>query len=372
MLVLSALASTLMNPFFRILLGRGALTKGEENDADTNVPLSIIVMTNEDTPLAEETLTALLGQNYDAGYQIIIVAEEGDSYMEDLLKRHSGNQRIKSTFIPKTTRYISREKLGITLGVKATASEWCVLMNGNCMPQSDNWLKQIGKACQQEKNIIIGYCNYAEGSENSQRFKRLLDFAYVWDESRRDRTYSAGTSNIAFRKSDFIKGDGFRGNLECNHGATDFIANKYSRKNATAIVTHPDSWLVEKAPSKKQWNTWRLSKIHAQKFMAHGLHHRLWSFMDALILHTSWLFALSVSAFATIENNWGLLSFALMAIIILASGRILIDRKVFRYFNSKIATWQILPLELTAICRSIAANLRYRNANKYDFTCHKL
>ncbi len=372
LLVLSALVSTSLNPFFRILFGKGSLAKCSEENADADKPLSIIVMTNEDIPLQENTLTALHEQDYSAGFQLIIVAEEGDSDMEDLLKRHADNPIIKSTFIPKTTRYISREKLGITLGVKAASYEWCILINGNCTPKSRNWLTEIGKACQEDKNIVIGYCNYDRGSKVFQRFRRLRDYAYIMDESRSGRTYSASTSNLAFRKSEFIQGDGFRGHLDCTHGACDFIVNKYSRKNGTAIVKHPDSWLIEKAPSRKQWNIWRLSQIHADKFMTHGLRHKLWSFMDSLTLHLSWIFSLSASAFAIIESNWFVLSSAILSIIILITGRILVDRKAFQYFDSKIPAWLILPLELASVWRTLADNIRYRRANKYDFTCHKL
>lgn len=372
-LVLLAIVSTLMNPFIRLPLRRVLASPTDSSDGEEQLPpISVIVMVNDDISTLEEQLPMLLSQDYAPGYQVIVVADKGNTHADDLINSYKDNPILSSTFIPSTSRYISREKLGITLGVKAAANEWCLLMDSKCYPNGKAWLKEMGRQCRDGRNIVIGYCNYDHDSAQYQRFYRMQHFAHIWHESLRGTTFASNGSNLAFRKSEFIGNDGFRGNLHIIRGEYDFIVNKLSKKRMTAVVCSADAMMTEKAPGTKGWNRRRVFYLHSRGNMQRRFGHCVLPCLDALFLHLAWLAAIAATVLSAITADWVMLSAAIASMLTLIIGRTLVDRKASAIFGAAISTWSILPLELTSIWHTLGDIIRYRKADSYDFTCHKL
>lgn len=372
-LVLLALLSTLMNPFLRVPISKAFSSSSENSEEEKpSEPISVIIIVNDDIQLLERNLPLLLQQEYEPGFQIIVVADKGNAQADDMVKRYRENAHLTSTFIPNTSRYISREKLGITLGVKAAANEWCLLMNSNCYPTTTSWLEEIGKACHDDKNIVLGYSNYDKKSKAYQRFYRLRHFSYLWRESLKGKTYAANEANLAFRKSEFINNDGFRGNLHIIRGEFDFIVNKLAKKGHTAVVTQKESILLEKAPHKRQWHRRRLFYVHSCKFMERGFRHHVLPFLDTLFLHLSWVTTVAAIVLSAVFAGYIILAASMLSLIILIVGRIIIDNKAIKAFNADISAWKLIPIEIFAIWHSLADRIRYYWADSYDFTCHKV
>jgi cellulose synthase/poly-beta-1,6-N-acetylglucosamine synthase-like glycosyltransferase len=372
-LLLLAIVSTLMDPFFRVPINKEANNNSHDDERGKDgLPLSVIVMVNDDIDILERNLPTLLNQEYEPGFQIIIVADKGNSQADDMIKRFGNNPHLTSTFIPNTFRYISREKLGITLGIKAARNEWCILMDGNSYPVSRHWLSHIGRQCSDEKNLIIGYSNYENGAKAYQRFYRLQHFAYLWRECMKGTPYSANGSNLAFRKSEFIKMDGFRGNLHIIRGEFDFIVNKFARKNSAVAVVSEESSLMETIPSDKQWHRRRIFHIHSCRYMQRGFRHRLLPCLDTFFLHLSCTLSICFVVLGAVFCNYILLCSAVLSLILLITSRIIIGKKTISAFHADISAWKIIPLELASIWHSLADRIRYYKADSYDFTCHKL
>lgn len=372
-LILLALLSTLMNPFFRVPITKSMHDDSEESGSENDCPpLSVIVMVNDYIDILERNLPLLLEQEYKPGFQVIIVADKGNTQADDMIKRFRDNPHLFFTFIPNTSRYISREKLGITLGIKAAQNDWCVLLEGNSYPVSRHWLQHIGKECTDEKNIVIGYSNYENSSKAYQRFLRLQHFAYLWRECLKGKPYSANESNLAFCKSEFINNDGFRGNLHIIRGEFDFIVNKFAQEKKAAVVTSKEGSLIEVKPTLKKWHRRRIFYIHSRRHMKRGFRHSLLPCMDSFFLHLSWLSTVVLGVASVAFANYIILSAAVLSLILLIACRVLIDRKAISAFSADISSWRIIPIELASIWHSLADKIRYYRADSYDFTCHKL
>ena len=371
-LIILSIISCMMNPLFRLPRQEDDADENDGNEKLSSPPLSVIVLVNDNADTLERNLPLFLKQNYASGYQVIVVANEGDAFTSDLMERYKDVACLQSTFIPNTSRYISREKLGVTLGVKAANKEWCLLTDALCYPKSDNWLAEMGKACTDDKNLVVGYSNFAHESKVFQRFSRLRHFARLYRESVSMLPFAANYSNLAFRKSEFIAGDGYRGNLHCVRGEYDFIVNKYAKKDGTAIVTSLDGMLTETPPTKKQWRLRRVFYIHSCKLMDHGFLHNSIAILDSILLHTAWLSNILAIALAIYVQNWVILAAAIVALLILIIWRTIIGMKTSKRFDAKIPAWAVFILELTSIWHTLFDHLRYSKASKYDFTCHKL
>ncbi len=369
-LIVLSLVSSMMNPLF--IVPKNKSNDTEDESKSPLHPLAVIVLVNDNIDILERNIPLFLEQEYEPGYQIIIVANEGDTLADDLMKRYQDHKSLKSTFIPKTSRYISREKLGVTLGVKAARHEWCILVDALCYPKSRYWLSEMSKQCTDSHNLVVGYCNYADGTKAYRLFTRMRHFAYIWRDAIKGVPYASNNSNLAFRKSDFINNEGYRGNLECIRGEYDFIVNKFALKNKTGVVTSKEGSLIESVPTDKQWHRRQIFYIHSRKFMKHGTWHQVLSTTDTVLLHLTWIASMAAIVIAAFLQNWILLISAILAILINVCWRTLTGRKVAALLHTDVPTWQIIPLELSSIWHALADKIHYHRANPYDFTCHKL
>ena len=72
----------------------------------------------------EEHLPAFLTQEYEPGYEVIVVDESSTDETDDVLKlQKQSYPHLYTTFLPKPNRNITRLKLALTIGVKAAKKD---------------------------------------------------------------------------------------------------------------------------------------------------------------------------------------------------------------------------------------------------------
>ena len=134
--VLLAILGSLINPFLRSLR-----FTDEEESLESREPISVIITAHDNLYELEHNLQMFLQQKYPADYQVIVVCQSTDGETQDYLKRMAAeNSHLYYTYIPESSRYMSRKKLQITLGVKAAKYEWIILTEPTCTPSNDKWL----------------------------------------------------------------------------------------------------------------------------------------------------------------------------------------------------------------------------------------
>jgi hypothetical protein len=179
-------------------------------------------------------------------------------------------------------------------------------------------------------------------------------------------------SNIAFRKSEFIQGDGFRGNLQDTRGEYEFMVNKYARRRLTAVATERDAWIIDDAPSRHTWLTHNIYYMHTRKHLKRSLSHRFLPFLNEVGIHLTFVACLAIIAFAALTQRWVLLGVAIAALVATIILRTWIARKVIVAYDEDIAAWRVYPYELSWLWHKCYHRLRYWRANKSDFTSHKV
>ncbi len=354
------------------------LSTSQHLNISTSQPLTLLITVQQkQAQMLERHLPQFLSQDYAPGFEVVVVAEKGDSDTEDVLNRYAGNPLLYSTYIPDSSRYMSRKKLAITLGVKAAHNEWIVMTDAFCSPSGNHWLQaiasHIGPAdASTSPNLIIGYSNYDDEARPYYRFERLQQACYTMREARRGKAYRAMGCNVAFRKSEFIAGDGFRGNLEHTRGEYDFLVNKFSQRRSTAVANEPDAWIIDDAPTRHEWRSRHIYYMHTRKYLARSFRHRLLPFIDELALHLCFLAIIGIGVFAGLTSRWILLGAAVVALVIAVCMRTSFARKTVRAYGEDIASWRLYPYELSGIWHKLYQHLRYWRADKTGFTSHKV
>ena len=365
--VLLAVLGSLINPFLRSL--RFQKTETAENQP----PVSILITAHDNLAELERNLPMFLHQQYAADYQVIVVCQSTDGETQDFLKRTAAeNPHLYYTYIPESSRYMSRKKLQITLGVKAAKHEWIILTEPNCRPSNDKWLQTMVRQCQDPNHLVLGYVALDEETKSVRRFDSIRKAYYVLRRAQQTYGYRSHMPNVAFRKSDFMKEQGYQGNLEYVRGEYDFLVNKYALCGDTATELDCDAWLIREAPSNKSWHNAHLYLQASRKSLERAGSMRTLMFFDHLMPHLSLIATLAVAAYSILMKNWILTGCAGFSFLLLFIVRMLIANKAIKHFDDGIAMFKLPFFEYGIIWRNLATKLRYWRADKNDFTSHKL
>ena len=166
---------------------------------------SVIMTVYDQARELESQLPAFLTQDYEPGYEVIVVDESSTDDTEDVLNLlKQSHPHLYTTFLPKPNRNITRYKLALTIGVKAAKNEWVILSDINRAPATMEWLKEIAETMDNSAEAMLGYV----GKKGMQ----LEIFGDV-DESYR-----------YVRKAERKRADGHRGKrMKYLRGKYDFI-----------------------------------------------------------------------------------------------------------------------------------------------------
>lgn len=377
--VLLAVLGSLINPFLRSL----RLNKEEEQSAEETTedaaatqplpPVTILITAHDNLPELERNLHTFLEQKYPADYQVVVVCQSSDGETIDFLKRQSSeNPHLYYTFIPESSRYMSRKKLQITVGVKAAKYEWILLTEPACMACSEDWLASMTRQCQEPNHLVLGYVSTEESCKSVRRFDMIRKAYYLLRRAQRSYGYRTNMPNVIFRKSDFMREQGYQGNLEYVRGEYDFLVNKYAECGDTAVELGRQAWLIHDEPSNKSWHNIHLYLQASLKSLNRVKSMRTLLFFDHLLPHLSLLASIAALAWSIYAQDWILTGCAGFSLILLFVIRMLIAHKAIKHFDEDLAMIKLPFYEYGIIWRNFANKIRYWRADKNDFTSHKL
>lgn len=362
------ISACIFNPFFKRV--RTNLTE-RENFEDEGI--SIIFTSHDQAKVLANHLPLFLDQNFDKKFQIIVVAERGDTQTEDVLKRLKAEwgDKLYYTFIPDSSRYMSRKKLQITLGVKAALYNWVLLVDPTNRPQSRNWLNAISQYCTHKNNLVMGVTMYDEETSNYRRFEHILRSCDFMKRASK-LAFSTNMHFVGFKKDEFLAQEGFRGSLQLIRGEYDFLINKYAKKDGTFIACEPECILIEDKPTKKTWKNLHLYDLASKAIIDRAIRPRLWENTCNALLHTALWINIVALVYSILKENYILLGIAVFCIALLFSIRWITAGKAVHQFDSNISTFKMPFYELSFIWRNLDHKWQYLRADKNDFTSHKL
>ena len=372
-----AILGSLINPFLRSLRfpesNEDETVENDQEKQDNLPPITVLITAHDNLAELERNLAMFLRQQYPADYQVIVVCQSTDGETQDFLKRTAAeNSHLYYTYIPESSRYMSRKKLQITLGVKAAKYEWIIMTEPTCKPLNEKWLMTMARNCQDPNHLVLGYVGFEEDTKGVRRFESIRKAFYVLRRAQQTYGYRTHMPNVAFRKSDFMQEQGYQGNLEFVRSEYDFLVNKYAQLGDTAVELDCDAWLTHDEPSSKAWHNAHLYLQAARRSLDRSMSMRTLMFFDHLMPHLSLIASIFVLAYAIIMQDWILTGCAGFALLLLFILRMIIANKAIKHFDDEIGMFKLPFYEYGIIWRNLANKMRYWRADKNDFTSHKL
>lgn len=153
----------------------------------------------------EERLPAFLNQEYEPGYEVIVVDESSTDATPDVLKLLKNEyEHLYTTFLPKPSAQTFHRKLALNIGIKASHYDYIIISNVNSSPADTDVLKAISEVLEPQAELTLGYVTkkhirlqpfdtVAEAEGHIRRLERKL-------KKVRERQYG----NYTWGRYDFI------------------------------------------------------------------------------------------------------------------------------------------------------------------------
>ena len=224
-------------------------SEDEREYAEEMPPVSILVDACTETGQLTEFLPAILGQEYPE-YEVIVIADgsaEATSKMLSGLRAEYDNLHI--TFAPSATRGLSRKKLALMIGIKASQYDILLTTCANCLPASPQWLRLMMRNFTPTTDVVLGYAHYPYAEDHAKgRRWRVFDSVthdMQWVVSAiKGKPYRGMSENLAYRKRCFYDNKGFATTMELQWGEDDVFISQIANDANTRLELDPASHMA--------------------------------------------------------------------------------------------------------------------------------
>lgn len=154
---------------------------------NTNERRFSVIMTVYDQDFElKENLPAFLTQQYEPGYEVIVVDESSTDETPDVLKLFKNDyQNLYTTFLPKPEYHVKRKMQAFNIGAKAAKNDWIILTNTSHKPVGNDILQAISDTMDNSADLTLGYLNrkniklqafdsYLEAKDHITRMERKI------------------------------------------------------------------------------------------------------------------------------------------------------------------------------------------------------
>ncbi len=145
-------------------------------------PVTIIVCARNEEDNLFHNLPKILEQDYPE-FEVIVVNDQSVDDSRHIIKAYQEKYpNLKLIELEKNKHRKFGKKVPLTIGIKGAQYEHLVMIDADCYPDSNQWLKHVVSNYTQEKEIVIGYGPY-------ERVKGLLNKMIRVDTTRIAMTY---------------------------------------------------------------------------------------------------------------------------------------------------------------------------------------
>jgi cellulose synthase/poly-beta-1,6-N-acetylglucosamine synthase-like glycosyltransferase len=234
--------------------------KNAPSDATESLPgVSVIVSARNEAENLRPYLCQLLEQDYPE-YEVIVVNDGSEDDTQAVLDEYAARYpRLKTSFVPREAILLSSKKMALTLGVKAARYEHLLFTDADCCPGSPHWIREMMRGYLQpgQTEVVLGAGAYFKEKGVLNRliqYETLFTSLQYTGMAAAHRPYMGVGRNLSYKKSLFLRHNGFAHMTSIQAGDDDLLVNHLANGRNTAVVRTPESltWSVP----KQSWETW--------------------------------------------------------------------------------------------------------------------
>lgn len=302
-----------------------------------NIAVSVIVCAKNEAENLKQLVPLIANQDFPK-FEIILVndASIDDSLevMEDFAKKY---ENIKIVDVENNEAFWANKKYALTLGIKAAKHDFLLFTDADCKPVSKRWIQEMTSHFTNHKTIVLGYGAYNRVKNSFLnkliRFETLLTAIQYLSFANIGLPYMGVGRNLAYRKDEFFKVNGFIDHMDVNSGDDDLFINQVAESANTTICISPLSFT--KSLPKNTFKDWfRQKRRHVSTAKRYKLLHKLMlaEFFSSQILF--WVLGILLLA----------LSFKFYIVIAVFTGTILVKYIIVGFSAKKLGETDIILL----------------------------
>lgn len=220
--------------------------------------VTVILCAHNESDNLSHYLQALLTQDYPR-FEVIVVDDGSEDNTREVVEGYmTHDPRVHMTFVPYGARVGSTKKLALTLAAKAAQYDYLLLTDADCVPESNQWIREMMSGFAADKDVVLGFSPYFETKGHVNRLVRydtLFNGLHYMGAALCGHPYMGVGRNLAYRKALFFESGGFTHLMTNRAGDDDLFVNHVATKQNTAVVVSRASyvWTPAKQTMKEWW-----------------------------------------------------------------------------------------------------------------------
>ncbi|AWA29948.1 glycosyl transferase family 2 [Flavobacterium magnum] len=247
--------------YYVLIFGKLAFVKPKQNNPK-KIPVSVIVCAKNEEENVAKYIPLLAEQNYP-DYEIVLIDDASfDNTLEVFEEFERQYKNVRLVKVANNEAFWGNKKFALTLGIKAARKEYLLFTDADCYPTSRNWITEMSSHFTLQKTIVLGYGAY-EKIPNSFlnkiiRFETLLAATQYFSWARIGRPFMGVGRNLAYKREEFFKVDGYRDHLKIRSGDDDLFVNQVAHGKNTTVCYAPESFTYSRP--KTTFGSWFTQK----------------------------------------------------------------------------------------------------------------
>ena len=201
----------------------------KDNDSVNYEPVSVIVCARDAYEYLLDLIPNILSQDYP-DFELVIVndcsQDNTEEYLKDLARF---NPKINLVNLTQSLNFFQGKKFPLSMGIKSAKHDLLILTDADCLPNSDQWIKEMVATYRKDTEIVVGYGPYFErkGLLNKLiRFDTLYIAMQYMSLALAKKPYMGVGRNLSYRKSTFMKNKGFTSHYNIPSGDDDLFISQ--------------------------------------------------------------------------------------------------------------------------------------------------
>jgi glycosyltransferase involved in cell wall biosynthesis len=236
-------------------------------------PVSVIIAAHNEADNLSRLIPALLNQKYPCFEVLVVDDRSTDDTKININNLSHNNANLRILPIEQVPLGIHPKKYALTQGITNARYEHILLTDADCMPASDQWIKEMAKGFFGETAIVLGYSPYIRISgflNQLIRYETLLTALQYLSFSMKGNTYMGVGRNLAYTKTCFSQVNGFGSHRTILGGDDDLFVQQARDHQGVNLVLSKASQ-TESIP-KRTYQEWFIQK---RRHLAVGQHYKL-------------------------------------------------------------------------------------------------
>ncbi len=271
-------------------------------------PVSVVICAKNEAHNLKVLLPALAEQSYPF-FEVVLVNDFSRDntlkVMQDFRSEQENKGRqIEINIIDIPENESSGKKQALTRGILHAGHEYILLTDADCIPSTVHWLRGMVNKFTEEKTIVLGYGPYkkikASFLNKLIRYETLLTALQYFSYAKMGHAYMGVGRNLAYKKSVFIKTNGFQEHAGIASGDDDLFVSQAATAKNTALCIEPEAFTYSQP--KRNFGDWIRQK---RRHITTAGHYRGFHQFALGLYFISQLFFWGLLPFILMNENYG-------------------------------------------------------------------